>query len=81
VADRPGTTRPVRFFQVHYVPLEQREWWRRQLSRRQSANLSVTEFCRQLGVSVTTFYYWKKRVHEAAPNVPGRVPAECPGVI
>ena len=60
MADRLGTTRPVRFLQVHYGPLEQREWWRRQLFRRQSANLSVTEFCRQLGVSVTTFYYWKK---------------------
>jgi len=59
---RTGRVQPglFAFFQVHYGPLEQREWWRRQLSRRQSANLSVTEFCRQLGVSVTTFYYWKK---------------------
>jgi hypothetical protein len=54
---------------------DRREWWRRQLSRQQSANLSVTEFCRQLGVSVTTFYYWKKRV-QAPPNTPGRDPAE-----
>ena len=44
---------------------ERREWWCRQLSRQQSANPSVTEFCRQLGVSITTLYYWKKRVHEA----------------
>jgi hypothetical protein len=55
---------------------ERREWWRRQLSRQQSANLSITEFCRQLGVSVTTFYYWKKRAHEAQPNAPSRGPAE-----
>jgi len=52
---------------------ERREWWRRQLSRQQSANPSVTEFCRQLGVSITTFYYWKKRVHEALANTLGRV--------
>ena len=53
-----------------------REWWRRQLARQKSANLSVTEFCRQLGVSVTTFYYWKKRVHEAPPILSGQVPVE-----
>src|SRR5271166_1834260 len=51
---------------------ERREWCR-QLSRQQSANLSVTEFCRQLGVSITTLYYWKKRVHEAPANTLGRV--------
>jgi hypothetical protein len=57
---------------------QRREWWRRQLSRQESANLSVTEFCRQLGVSVTTFYYWKNRVHEAPLNLPRKVSAECP---
>ena len=58
---------------------ERREWWRRQLARQQSANLSVTEFCRQLGVSLTTFYYWKKRISEAAPNTSRREPARCLG--
>ena len=52
---------------------ERRERRRRQLSRQQSPNLSVTEFCPQLGVSITTFYYWKKRVHEAPANTLGRV--------
>ncbi len=55
-----------------------REWWRRQLARQESANLSVTEFCRQLGVSVTTFYYWKKRLREAQPVLSRQVPAEGP---
>lgn len=41
------------------------DWWRGQLQRHQKANLSVALFCRQLGVSVVTFYYWKRRVHEA----------------
>jgi hypothetical protein len=55
---------------------QRREWWRRQLARHESANLSVTEFCRQLGVTISAFYYWKKRVHEAPPILPGHVPAE-----
>jgi hypothetical protein len=55
---------------------ERRAWWRRQLSRQQSANLTVTEFCRQLGVSVATFYYWKRRAQEAPPNIPVQGPAE-----
>jgi transposase-like protein len=54
------------------------DWWRKQLQRQRKANLSVTEFCRQLGVSVTTFYYWKKRVHEALLTAPQWVPAERP---
>ena len=57
------------------------DWWRVQFQRQQKANLSVTELCRQLGVSVTTFYYWKKRAHEASPRSPGQVvaghPARC----
>jgi hypothetical protein len=54
------------------------DWWRGQFQRQRKTNLSVTDFCRQLGVSVTTFYYWKKRVPEALPNVPGRVSGERP---
>ena len=41
------------------------DWWRVQFQRQQKANLSVALFCRQLGVSVASFYYWKRRVHEA----------------
>ena len=54
------------------------DWWRAQFQRQQKANLSVTEFCRQLGVSVTTFYYWKKRVDAAPQRIPGQVPAKYP---
>ena len=50
-------------------------WWRAQFHRQRKANLSVTAFCRQLGVSVTTFYYWKKRVDEAPPDCHEPVPA------
>jgi Transposase len=52
---------------------ERREWWRRQLARQQSENLSVTEFCRQLGIHFSTFYYWKKRVHESPSGAPGQL--------
>lgn len=55
---------------------QRRDWWRRQFARREAANQSVTEFCRQLGVSITTFYYWRKRLREAPPILSGQVPLE-----
>ena len=42
------------------------EWWGRQVSRQQSAGISVAEFCRQLGVTVRAFTYWRDRVHLAS---------------
>jgi len=39
--------------------------------------VSVADFCRQLGVSVTTFYYWKKRIHEVSSHAPGQVAVQC----
>jgi hypothetical protein len=38
------------------------DWWRRQIQRQPKSNLTIADFCRQLGVSVPTFYYWKRRV-------------------
>lgn len=64
---RPRTNRQTRI-----------DWWRGQFQRQQKANLGVTELCRQLGVSVTTFYYWRKRVHEVTPNDLGQGPDESP---
>jgi transposase-like protein len=54
------------------------DWWRVQFQRQQKASLSVSELCRQLDVSVTTCYYWKKRVHEASPKSPRRIAAGYP---
>jgi hypothetical protein len=51
------------------------DWWRGQLERQRKANLGISDFCRQIGVSIAMFYYWKKRVHEALPSAPQRVPA------
>src|SRR4051794_30757987 len=38
------------------------DWWRRQIQRQPKTKLTVASFCRQLGISVPTFYYWKQRV-------------------
>ena len=40
--------------------------WRRRLERFQQARLSVAKFCRQEGVSVPSFYQWRKRLGVAA---------------
>ena len=55
---------------------ERREWWRLQLFRQQTEKISVTEFCRQLGIHFTTYYYWKKRVHEAPTQAPSSKPGQ-----
>jgi transposase-like protein len=47
-----------------------REWWRRQIQRQKEGRLTVSEFCRSLGVSTVTFYAWKRRFSEAAPASP-----------
>lgn len=57
---------------------QRREWWRRQLSRQQAEKISVTEFCRQLGIHFTTYYYWKKRVNEAPSSKPGQMIVKPP---
>jgi hypothetical protein len=44
------------------------DWWRRQIQRQPRTKQTVVNFCRQLGVSVPTFYYWKRRV-QAGPEV------------
>jgi hypothetical protein len=38
------------------------DWWRWQVQGQQTTNLTIADFCRQLGVSVPTFPYWKRRV-------------------
>ena len=40
--------------------------WRRRLERFQMAGLSVARFCRQEGVSVPSFYQWRKRLAQVA---------------
>ena len=49
--------------------------WRRRLERYAKSGLTVASFCRHEGVSVPTFYAWRKRIgtQEAGP-APGRRP-------
>lgn len=56
-----------------------RDWWRRQIERQQRGELSVTDFCRQIGYSVPTFYYWKNRLRGDVPaGSPPPVPVDGP---
>ena len=41
------------------------EWWSRVIARQQSSQVTLDQFCRQMGISTRMFYYWKKRVQEA----------------
>ena len=49
--------------------------WRRRLERHAKSGWTVAAFCRHEGVSVPTFYAWRKRIgtQEAGP-VPSRRP-------
>jgi transposase-like protein len=41
------------------------DWWRRQIQRQEGGSVTVAEFCRQLGVGMSTFYYWKQQLRAA----------------
>jgi hypothetical protein len=60
---------------------ERLEWWRLQIARQQAGHHSITEFCRQLGVTLSAYYYWKNRIQEVPRNahlpVPVRNPVRC----
>ena len=46
--------------------------WRRRLARFGRRNWTVAEFCRREGVSIPTFYHWRKRLGFAAGKLPAR---------
>ena len=47
------------------------ELWRRRLERFEDSDLTVVEFCRVEGVSVPSFYQWRRRL--ASPRAPRAV--------
>jgi hypothetical protein len=51
------------------------EWWRRVIARQQSAQVTLDQFCREMGITVRKFYYWRKRVRDAQSTFAGRQPA------
>jgi transposase-like protein len=54
------------------------DWWRSQIQRQPKTGHSIAEFCRQLGVSVATFYYWKRCIHEEGQFGLGPIAAQSP---
>ena len=52
---------------VSGVPSEQEsriEWWRQVVFRQQSTPVSLTQFCRQMGITTRKFSYWRQRLRE-----------------
>ena len=48
--------------------------WHRQIQRQQKTKLTIADFCRQLGVSVPTFDYGKRRIRGSPCTPFGRLP-------
>lgn len=42
--------------------------WRERLQRYERAGLTVAAFCRREGVSVPSFYVWRRRLGQASPG-------------
>ena len=45
--------------------------WRQRLERFGSSNVSVARFCRREGISVASFYHWRKKLARDADPSPG----------
>jgi len=44
--------------------------WRRRMARFAKVQQSVTQFCREEGVSVPSFYHWRKKLKGLARSMP-----------
>ena len=54
------------------------EQWRERLSRFEQANLSAAAFCASEGVSLPSFYSWRRRLRPAPPADPAGGPHLVP---
>jgi transposase len=43
------------------------EQWREHIAEQQSSGLSIKQFCKERGLTLWTFYDWRKRLREAGP--------------
>jgi hypothetical protein len=62
--------------------LAKREAWLRRLREFDRGNLTAIEFCRRAGVSIATFYLWRRKLAPSAvreSQSPARRPAESRG--
>jgi Helix-turn-helix domain len=63
------------------------DWWRRVIARQRAAQVTLAQFCREMGITPRKFYYWKKRVRNTSPAATGErsglrqspPPAPAPG--
>ena len=43
---------------------EREGYWRELIQRQQESDVSVAQFCRDEGISVSSIYYWRRRLAE-----------------
>ena len=55
--------------------------WREHIEGWSASGLSQAEYCRRNGISLSSFYYWKRRLDRRPPSVEERriVPIPFPG--
>ena len=49
---------------------DKRLFWQRVLAAHAASGLMVKEFCKNEGLTVWRFYYWRKKLREAVPSAP-----------
>lgn len=54
-----------------------RQLWARRMDRYHRCSLTVHEFCRREGVSVPSFYQWRKKLAQSSPE-PAFIPVTLP---
>ena len=52
--------------------------WHRRLARHSTGGLSVAEFCSREGITVPSFYYWRRRLAAAPSPAPVNPPLFIP---
>jgi hypothetical protein len=62
-------------------PLGKRQLWQQRLQRFQNSGLSVKDFCASEGVSVPSFYSWKRRLAPTAAGGCASGPGSSPSFI
>jgi transposase len=62
-------------------PLTKRQLWQQRLQRFQNSGLSVKDFCASEGVSVPSFYSWKRRLTPPTATTRASGPESSPSFI
>jgi transposase-like protein len=47
---------------------ERQRYWRELIGRQRSSGRSIAAFCRETGVSVASFYEWKRKLRQQKPS-------------